>query len=140
LVLETICNDITANYVKSMYATSGNDPSYHELVLASGLEFIMGDCAYKHIAQIYGMSIDSAKEAISKFWNAMTFNPAFRLALSHTLEELGFEQKLKAGGLYNGVIGALDGWLCDMNKPIVHNTSDYFWSLSTVWPECVGHV
>ncbi len=46
ILLETICDDITANYVKSRNATSGNDPIYPELVLASGLEF-MGGCALK---------------------------------------------------------------------------------------------
>jgi hypothetical protein len=63
ILLETICDDITANYVKSMNATSGNDPIYPELVLASGLKF-MGGCAYKHIAQIYGMLIDYAKRVV----------------------------------------------------------------------------
>ena len=130
ILLETICNDITANYVKSMNSTRGNDPIYPELVLASGLEF-MGGCAYKHIAQIYGMPIASAKRVVRKFWNAIIYNPAFRLALPHTREELeshasAFEQKSKAFALYNGVVGALDGWLCDTNRPIVHNTSDFF--------------
>jgi hypothetical protein len=59
------------------------------------------------------------------------FNPAFSPALPHTLEELkanasAFEEKLKAFGLFKDVIGALDGWLCNTNKPINHNTSDFF--------------
>jgi hypothetical protein len=133
ILLKIIHEDITANYVKSMNSTRGNDPIYPELVLASGLEF-MGGCAYKHFAQIYGMSIASAKRVVRKFWNAMIYNPAFRLALPHTWEELeshasAFEQKSKAFGLYNGVVGALDGWLCDTNRPIVHNTSDFFWAI-----------
>jgi hypothetical protein len=130
ILLETIRDDITANHIKSKNSTSGNDPIYPELVLASGLEF-MGGCAYKHIALIYGMSLSSAKRIVCKFWNAVIFNPAFSLALPYTLEELeanacAFEEKSKAFGLFKGVIGALDGWLCDTNKPIVHNTSDFF--------------
>jgi hypothetical protein len=85
ILLEIICDDITANYIKSITAISGNDPIYPKLVLASGLEF-MSRCAYKHIDQIYGMLIDSAKRDAHKFWNVMIFNPAFRLALPHTLK------------------------------------------------------
>jgi hypothetical protein len=33
---------------------------------------------------------------------------------------------LKDFGLYNGAAGAVDGWLCHMNKPIVHDTSVFF--------------
>jgi hypothetical protein len=89
------------------------------------------DDDFGEIAQIYGMLIDSARRIGHKFWNAVIFNPAFSLTLPHTLEELeanasAFEEKSKAFGLYKGVIGALDGWLCDTNKPIVHNTSNFF--------------
>ena len=130
ILLEIIRDDITVDSIKSRNSTNGNDPIYPELVLAAGLEF-MGGCAYKHIAQIYGMSIDSARRVVHKFLNAIILNPALSLALPRTLEELevrasAFEEKSKASGLFRGVIGALDGWLCDINRPIVHNTSDFF--------------
>jgi hypothetical protein len=41
ILLETIHDDITANYVKSMNATSGNDQIYPEFVLASDLELAL---------------------------------------------------------------------------------------------------
>jgi hypothetical protein len=77
------------------------------------------------------MSIDSAKRVVHKFWNAMILNPALNLALPRTLEELegkasAFDGKCKASRLYKGVIGALNGWLCNTNKPIIHNTSNLF--------------
>jgi hypothetical protein len=130
ILLEKIRDDITVDYIKSKNSTNGNDPIYPELVLAAGLEF-MGGCAYKHIALIYGMSKSSAKRVVRKFWDAMLCNPAFSIVLPHTPEELeahasAFANKSKAGGLFDRVIGALDGWLCDTNKPIVHNTSDFF--------------
>jgi hypothetical protein len=66
ILLATIHDDITTNYIKSMNLTSGNNFIYPELVLTSGLEF-MGGCAYKHIAQIYGMLIPSARKIVHKF-------------------------------------------------------------------------
>jgi hypothetical protein len=110
ILLEIVHDDITVDYIKSRNSTNGNDPIYPELVLTAGLEF-MGGCAYKHIAQIYGMLIESAKRVVRKFWNAIILNNALSLVLPHTLEELevkasAFEEKSKASGLFKGVIGA----------------------------------
>ena len=123
--------DITVDAMKSSNSARGNDPIYPEMIVGSGLRFLGGE-AVKSLAEIYGMSDDSNRRINQMFIKAVINNERLRIHLPKTHQDLtkladGFDRISGALGLFYGVIGAIDGWLCTTQKPSdVENEGDYF--------------
>jgi hypothetical protein len=129
-LVNLIRHDVTVDYTKSRQSTVGNDPIYPELIVATGLRFLGGE-QYKSLADIFGVSLSSAERITKMFLSAILGCEELALKLPKTLEDLtrlanGFHNLSGADGLFYGVIGAIDGWLCCINQPKVDNARDYF--------------
>ena len=77
------------------------------------------------------MSLKSAERIINNFLNAANNNFFFDINVPLTNDNLrkcaqGFDSISSAYGMYYGCVGALDGWLCCIEKPSVSNATDYF--------------
>jgi hypothetical protein len=131
-LLELLRHDISVDFTKSRNSTQGNDPIYPEIILATGLRFL-GGSSHKDLADIFGMSINSVKRVIKMFFNAILTCDALALKLPETTEEYkeladDFCERSCAGDIYYGVIGVLDGWLCNTYCPGkgTPNPGDFF--------------
>ena len=110
---------------KSMNSTSGNLPIYPELVVATGLRFMGGELP-KSLEDIVGMSKSSISRILSMFLDAVDscnllefelpdLEDPDEIALKATAA--GFQAKSTSCGLFDGVVGAIDGWLCCTGSP-----------------------
>ena len=128
---------ITVDFRKSMNSTSGNIPIYPELVVATGLRYLGGEL-WKSLEDMIGMSYSSVKRVVDMFFDAVDVHESFdiRLPALDDPEDLelrrvasGFKDKSSSEGLFDGVVGAIDGWLCCTNSPIdrdITNKRSYF--------------
>lgn len=113
---------ITVHYQKSMNSTSGNAPIFPELVAACGLRFLGGEL-WKSLEDIFGIDISSVKRVVRMFFRAIEGQSTLQIALPDTVCEMEtlsqeFAQISSSNGLFTGVIGAIDGWLCCTTSPI----------------------
>ena len=60
-LLESLCDAITVDYIRSSQASRGKDPIYPEIILATGLRFLGLGSTVPDIADIYGISIESTR-------------------------------------------------------------------------------
>ena len=122
-LLELLRADVTLDKKQSCCSTSGNDPICPEVVVASGLRFMMGaHCA--DIVSMFFISCESARRIVEKFLDAVEKCPQLAIIPPTSLVELkglenGWDKVSSANGIFKGVVGALDGWLCCINKPLV---------------------
>ena len=116
---------ITVDFRQSMRSTSGNIPIYPELVVATGLRFMGGELP-KSLEDMIGMSKSSVDRVIDIFFDAIDSCSQLDIRLpavddTEDLElksvALGFKGKSWSEGLFDGCIGALDGWLCCTKSP-----------------------
>ena len=133
LLIDILWDDILVNISRSLASTGGNTPIYPELIVAAGLQYLIG-VAPRSIMLIYGVSFTSAHRLIDMFLDAVDSSDDARLSirLPSTASELqthaeGWNRLSESGGLFYGVVGCIDGWLCCTNKPSdVTNPADYF--------------
>ena len=121
---------LNPNELQSRRSTSGNDPIYGQVVLATGLRYLGGSLA-KDTADLYGFSHPYAPQLINKFLDAVDKCPELQIKLPQTTEELkrhadDWDEHSGADGLYYGVVGAIDGWLACTDAPSLVNVTDYF--------------
>jgi hypothetical protein len=108
-----------------------HEPIVPEIVVAIGARYI-GGSNYKEFDETLGVSMSSARRLTNKFLDAVLQCEALSLKLPASQEALkacanGFECKSTAEGVFFGFVGAIDGWLCCINKPLdVSNPLDYF--------------
>mmetsp|Transcript_2840 Transcript_2840/g.5176 ORF Transcript_2840/g.5176 Transcript_2840/m.5176 type:complete len:413 (-) Transcript_2840:41-1279(-) len=131
-LVEILREDITCNYIKSRNSTGGNEPIYPELVCMVGVRFMGGELI-KSLAGIGGMDPGSANRVLHKFLLAVDMCEHPDLALVLPTTEDAFAQVARkwsvrsdSFGLMDGFLGAIDGWLCCMEKPTLMNAADYF--------------
>lgn len=136
VLLSALEECITVSYKHSMSSTGGNDPIYPEIVLACGLRFCNGTDP-EELADIYGMSVSSAKRVTNIFLNAIDYNDSFaemQINLPDPtnraeLDDLAarWEDVSTVYGLFTRHLGAIDGWLPRTTMPRgVTNQTDYF--------------
>ena len=118
--------DLQVNELQSV-RSSGTGLITPEMIVAAGLRFLGGSLT-KDIADIFGMSNTTARNKIYSFLHALDNH--LKLNVPMTKEELAksaaeWSKISSAFGIYDGCIGAIDGWLCCINTPSVHNPTDY---------------
>jgi hypothetical protein len=106
------------------------------VIVACGLRFLGCDDTYQSLADIYGISVSSAKRVINMFLNAIDYNNTFepmQLRLPREDSELeGLAQCWSdvltcPFGLMHGHLGAIDGWFPRTEMPRDQtNQADYF--------------
>ena len=121
---------VSMNELQSMKSTGGNDPIIPEVVVACGLHFL-GGSVHKDLADIYGMSVDSARRVVNNFLDVVDSSEEFAIKIPKTSAELKkaadeWNELSGAFGIYYGVVGAIDGWLACIEKPSVSNPTNYF--------------
>ena len=123
---------ILVDFQKSMNSTSGNLPIYPELIVATGLRFMGGELP-KSLEDMIGMSKSSVDRVIDMFFDAIDSCSQLDIRLpavddAEDLElksvALGFKGKSWSEGLFDGVVGAIDGWLCCTKSPIDKNITN----------------
>ena len=123
VLLEGIREDITLSFIHSSQSSSGNDPIYPELVLAMSLRFLVGD-SIRVLSQLFGLSQDSCRRLIKMALNAIDttdFEP-LQIRLPQTPDEIHvlaqrWSSVSTSFGLFDGHLGALDGWLSHTERP-----------------------
>ena len=136
-LLAAIRPAITVDYMRSSNSTSGNDPIYPEIILGMGLRFIGLGSALQDLADLYGMSLPSARRAINAFLDAIDYNteleelqvrlpdPANREALDDLAHR--WSSCSTAFGLFTHNLGCMDGWFPRTEMPRdVDNQTDYY--------------
>lgn len=116
---------------QSMCSTSGNSPVSPELIVGMGLRFLGGELI-KSLEDIFGVDHRHVRSCIIKFLDAVLTK--LEMSLPASPAELqtvaaGFKSKSSSEGLFDGVVGSLDGWLCCTCQPIeseVKNKVDYY--------------
>ena len=126
-LVELLRDDLAIDKKQSANSTGGNAPIIPELVVASGLRFLGGE-SYAALADIFGISLSSARRIVNKFLNAVQDCPELALKLPTTTEELkqhadDWEKLSGAFGLFYGAIGAIDGWLACIQAPSKNDPS-----------------
>jgi hypothetical protein len=132
-LVDLLRKDIEPNERKSRQSTSGNEPVAAELVVATGLRYL-GGASYNDLVDIVGVSNTHTKAIVRKFLYAVLNCKDLALKLPSTPEELQqasmeWQSISKAEGCFDGVVGAIDGWLCRTitpSKQDVPNPVDYF--------------
>ena len=122
--------DVTVDGMQSLRSSAVNRQIYPEMIVASGLRFLGGE-PVKSLADLYGMSDSSTRRVNRMFIEAVISNNRLKIHLPNTPDKLkvladGFDAVSGARGVFYGVIGAIDGWLCTTEKPYdVPNPGDF---------------
>lgn len=124
--------DITVDYKKSMNSTSGNSPITPEIIAGCGLRYLGGE-AVKSLEDIFGIDDSSVPRVVDMFLEAVVACPDLQIKLPTTMAKMeavaaGFASTSTLDGLFNGCVGAIDGWLCTTIQPIdrdIQNKRDY---------------
>jgi hypothetical protein len=136
-LLEVLREALTVSVKHSQSSTKGNDPICPEVILACGLRFCgLGDNPGS-LADMYGMSVPSAKRAIRIFLNAIDYNvtcPELQIELPDPTNNVAltnlkwrWQQCSTAAGIFEGFLGPVDGWLPRTEAPKdVNNQADYY--------------
>jgi hypothetical protein len=123
-------DDITVDETRSRASTEGNEPIYHELIAGAGLRFL-GGADKASLSEIFGISDSSTLRIIDMFLNAVIGCYALSMVVpvTHDALLLGAHDfnNISGCGLFFGVVGAIDGWLCCTDRPSdVTNATDYY--------------
>ena len=130
-LVDLIRDAIAVDEKRSMAGTNGNEPIYLELVCSLGLRWLSGEME-RSLEDVFGISRASCYGVIDRFLTAIIGCEALSFHLPSTEEDLneyaqGWQSLSSAGGLFHGVIGAIDGWLCPHSRPRNQNNQlDYF--------------
>ena len=127
VLLEELREALTVSVRHSLSSTSGNEPIHPEVILAIGLRFCGLGEGFKSVADIYGISVASAKRVVQMFLDAVDYNdtfPPLQLVLPDpsNLDELldlanRWNDVSTSMGLFKGFLGPLDGWLPRTEAP-----------------------
>ena len=79
VLLAALEDAITVCFKQSRRSTGGNDPIYPEIVMACGLRFLGINDTPETLADLYGMSVSSARRVINMFLDAVDYNGEFDL-------------------------------------------------------------
>ena len=69
-LVKLLRRDISIDLMQSMRSSSGNQPITPDMVVAAGLRFL-GGSPYKDVADVLGISRESAKHVVGKFLDAV---------------------------------------------------------------------
>lgn len=122
---------ITLDFIKSSNSSRGNVPIYPELIVGMSLRFLGGEVV-KSLEDIYRVDQSHVPKLINKFFDAIVESHELAIRLPQTLDEFkvlahGFSSISGSDGLFDGCIGAIDGWLCQTVQPRdVQNKRDFF--------------
>jgi DDE superfamily endonuclease len=122
---------ITVDEVQSQRSTSGNTPIIPELIVAMSLRYLAGGNK-AIIADFFGVSDASVDRCIDIFLDKVMACEAIQIMVPATGPELrqianGFSSVSSAGSkIFDGCVGAIDGWLVEITKPQVPNSGDYY--------------
>jgi len=112
---------IHVNEQNSRNSTQGNEPIYPHMIVACGIRFLAGELP-KSLCDIYGMGDESLRITVNKFLKAVNACKELEIKLPETGED--FETLLNewdnistSEGLFQGFLGAIDGWLVRINRP-----------------------
>ena len=85
------------------------------------------------LEEVFGMSAFLARRVIKKCILAIddSDNPELQMILPTSSDELenlarGWDSVSNANGIFYGVLGAIDGWLCCIDKPLEVGSGPYF--------------
>ena len=130
-LVEMLYDSLTVNETMSMLGSNGNEPIYPEVVCSIGLRWMAGEME-RSLEDVFGISRASIYRLTDKFLASIIRCEALSFHLPSTEEELreaadGWHSLSSAAGLFHGVVGAIDGWLCPHSRPRNHsNQLDYF--------------
>ena len=121
---------LPVNIKQSMNSSSGGRPITPEMKVAIGLRFLGGE-HIKSLADIFGISRSSVTRSVGLFLDAVVTTPKLNINMPLTNRELqhhadGWGALSSADGVFDGCVGAIDGWLCCIEKPSVKHPADYF--------------
>ena len=135
-VVEVLCVPLTLSYAHSMRSTSGNEPIYPEVIVATGLQILGPSDSIESCANNYGLSVASAKCVFDLFLNTIDYNEtchAMMIKLPWGEDELRdlaqrwLDVSTCPHGLFWGHICAIDGWFPRTEMPRgVPNQADFF--------------
>ena len=137
-LVDALRSDITVDPTKSMNSTRGVvEPISAELVARCGIDRIAHGASELVLQDLYGISLSSTKRVIELFLNAVDSNttcPELQVHLPDPtiiaeLDDMAkrWSNTSTAHRLFDGFLGALDGWLPRTEKPRgVTNQTDYF--------------
>jgi hypothetical protein len=119
ILLEILHPHIKINLKQSSNASKGRHPIIHEIILHCTLRYLAGG-SYHNIRTTAGLSRSSFYCCIYHGIEAINC-PQLKMKFPFTLLELhqtaaAFESH-STHGICNGCIGALDGWLCQVQVP-----------------------
>ena len=115
-------------------SSSGVEAISVELIVGMGLRFL-GREHIKSLEDIFGVHKNHVRLLIlEKFFPAVDACPLLELHLPRNENELElvaaeFSEKSESNGLFNGCVGAIDGWLCTTCQPIdpdITNKRSYY--------------
>ena len=130
-LVNLVRHGVTVNEIRSMASTGGNTPIYPELIVGMSLRYMGGEFP-KSLVDIFGVDDSSVPRLINLFFDSVCSTPEIAIRLPQTSEELqqlanGFSSISSSDGLFDGCVGAIDGWLCStIQPPDVINKRDYF--------------
>ena len=131
-LVELLCCNMSIDLMQSMMSFGGNKPITPSMVVAAGLRFLER-FPYKDVADVLGISWELVKcVIIRKSLDIVNNSKDLAISLPNSPTELqkcaGDWSKLSSAfGIYNGVIGAMDGgWLACSDKPNISNPADYY--------------
>jgi hypothetical protein len=131
-LVDILCSDLCVDSKQSICSTN-NNPICAERCVAIGLQFL-GGAPVNTLTVMFGISYTVTHTKINQFLNAVNNNRHFDIDVPRTDSELqkcadDWNDLLSAHGVFDGCIGAIDGWLCCINTPnkrLVHNPVHYF--------------
>ena len=129
-LVDLLRSQIKMDEKQSIRSSRGNDPITPEMTVGAGLRYLGGEYI-KSIADIYGMSKKSVERLVNNFLNAVCSNDELQIGLHSTELELAkcaadSDSLSSAYGIFEGTVGAIDGWLCCTETPSVFGATDYF--------------
>ena len=89
----------------------------------------------RRLADVFGMSLDSGKRIVNLFWDAVDKSDHRHLSIDllprndTEIKDMAREWQMRSNAfhIYDGMLGAIDGWLCTIECPRdVPNPGDYF--------------
>lgn len=124
---------VSQELIKQSQPLGGDPPIQVELIVASGLRFLGGQEAAA-IGEIFCFSQQSAHHITNMFLDACMVEKTkipIKLPMPNNNYKIdnvasGFANLSENSHLFNGCIGAIDGWLCNIEKPTETNAADYY--------------
>jgi len=125
-LLEMLQPWLLVNQEKARNASKGEDPISAELIMHCTLRYLAGGSVHD-IRTTAGMSKTSFYQSVYRGIDAINRCPELKIKFPITMEELHKSAdefcQCSTGGVLNGCVAALDGWLCRICVPSVRETN-----------------